>query len=306
MKRFTGSLLASLALATASVPAAAQFGGAPIAAPAEPGAIPLYGDKTPGSTVSEVWNGPAAHRMVRNVTRPTLTPVLPDPAKATGAAVVVAPGGGFMMLSMDAEGWLVAKALADRGIAAFVLKYRLIQTPVDSAQAMRFMGEKMRAGLSDPSQTPPMDDSLATEDGLAALAMVRGNAAKWSVDPARVGMIGFSAGAMTALSSVLKGQPGQAPAFFGYIYGPQAKVVVPAKAPPMFDAIAMDDMLFPTQGFPIVEAWRAAKRPVELHAYERGNHGFGLGQPGQTTTLMIDQFTAWMRMHGLLRSTLGL
>lgn len=305
MIKITGSLLACLALVATSVPAAAQFGGAPIAAPAEPDAIPLYGDRTPGRTASEVWNGPAAHRMVRNVTRPTLTPVLPEAAKATGAAVIVAPGGAFMMLSMDSEGWLVAKALADRGIAAFVLKYRLFQTPADTAEAMHFMGEKIRAGLKDPSQPPAIDDTLATEDAIAALAMVRSNAAKWGVDPGRVGMIGFSAGAMTALSAVLKSRPEQAPAFFGYVYGPQAKVAVPADAPPMFDAIAMDDMLFPTMGFPIVEAWKAAKRPVELHAYERGNHGFGLGQPGQTTTLMLDQFTAWMHMHGLLRSASG-
>ena len=71
---------------------------------------------------------------VRNVTRPTITPVLPDPAKATGAAVVVAPGGAFMLLAMDHEGWAVAHALADRGIAAFVLKYRLNPTPADEAE----------------------------------------------------------------------------------------------------------------------------------------------------------------------------
>ena len=77
----------------------------------------------------ESWFRQDGKPFVRNVTRATLQPFLPDPAKATGVAVIVAPGGGFLMLSMDNEGWAVARALADQGIAAFVLKYRLRPTP---------------------------------------------------------------------------------------------------------------------------------------------------------------------------------
>lgn len=271
-------------------------------APAEPDAIPLYGDKTPGSVTGENWSLYFGRDFnVRNVTRPTLTPVLPDPARATGAAVIVAPGGAFMGLSMSHEGWQVAHALADRGIAAFVLKYRLLPTPADEKAAGAYIWKMMVAGLPDPDAMPTLTDPAATEDGLAALRMVRAHAGQWHIDPARVGMIGFSAGAMTSLATVLAARPGEGPAFFGYIYGPQARIAVPDGAPPMFDAIALDDPLFPHRGgFPIAEAWLAAKRPVEIHGYQKGSHGFGLGIPGTTTTLVLDEYIAWLAMQGFL------
>lgn len=285
--------------------AAAQPAGmpraVPAAAPAEPDAIPLYGAATPGSAASEDWaQFSGGDYSVRNVTRPTLTPVLPDPAKATGAAAIVAPGGAFMGLSMTHEGWKVARALADRGIAAFVLKYRLVLTPKPQAEADAFIGRTMMQEVAAPMGGALLRQSKAPEDARAALAMVRANAQRWHVDPARVGIIGFSAGAMTARRVGLDPDPAARPAFIGYIYGPQDAETVPADAPPLFDAIALDDMLFPNKGFPIAQAWLAAKRPVEIHGYQRGNHGFGLGQPGQTTALMLDEFVAWLSMQGFL------
>nr|WP_302053868.1 hypothetical protein [Sphingomonas tagetis] len=128
--------------------------------------------------------------------------------------------------------------------------------------------------------------------------MVRANAGKWGVDTARVGTIGFSAGAMTVLNSTLTAKPGERPAFIGYIYDPQAAVEVPADAPPMFDAITFDDEFFPPVAFPLVEQWRKARRDVELHAYSRGGHGFGTGEPGTTTMGMIGQFSNWLAMQG--------
>lgn len=303
MSRKVISMIA-LALVIQPLAAAAQDGLPSMtvtAAPAELNAIPLYDADTPGSADTENWvlfGGTAL--AVRNVTRPTLTPVLPDPARANGTAVIVAPGGAFMMLSWDHEGMSFARALADRGIAAFVLKYRLLETPADAGEAMPFMQAQMAAGFADPTKQPTLQNPLATMDALAALAMVRTRAGEWQVDPARVGMIGFSAGAMTTLNTVLAAGPGQGPDFIGYIYGPQPAVDVPAAAPPMFAAIAMDDQLFSSQGFPIVEAWHRAGRPVELHAYERGGHGFGMGAPGTTNRLMFEEFVAWMAMHGLI------
>jgi acetyl esterase/lipase len=273
-----------------------------IPAPAEPGAIPLYGDATPGLASSENWSFyDNKHFVVRNVTRPTLTAFLPDPAKATGAAVIVAPGGAYMLLAIGPEGWEVAKRLNDRGIAAFVLKYRVMPTPAGEAEATAFMNDKVKKGLPDPKKQPTLQYPPSTDDGLAAIALIRRNAVKFGIDPKRVGMIGFSAGAMTSLNTVMAAKPGTGPDFFGYIYGPQATVRVPMNAPPMFSAIAFDDPLFPTMGFPIAAAWHKAKRPVEVHAYERGGHGFNLGVPGTTTTLMLDQFVAWMDMHGFLK-----
>lgn len=237
--------------------------------------------------------------MVRNVVRPTITPYLPDPAKATGAAVVVAPGGAFLSLSMTGEGSDIARWLADHGVAAFVLKYRLNETPRDDQAFLGVMGQRFSAAAQS-NATPEVKEPRATQDALQALAIIHSRAADWHVDPARIGMIGFSAGAMTTLNAALEGKGDQRPAFIGYIYGPMIDIAVPADAPPMFNAIAMDDGLFARQGFGIVEAWRRAKRPVELHAYERGDHGFGAGRPGTTTAMLLPEFLAWMDMRGLL------
>jgi len=214
--------------------------------------------------------------------------------------VIVAPGGAFMMLAMEHEGWKVARALADHGIAAFVLKYRLVATPKDEAEAGKFMGAQMMHEIGAPMKGALLAKSFAPADGKAAMALVRVNAAKWGVDPARIGMIGFSAGAMTARRVALDSAPGERPAFVGYIYGPQDSEPVPADAPPLFDAIALDDPLFASKGFPIAQDWLAAKRPVEIHGYQQGSHGFGLGVPGTTTTLVMDEFVAWLSMQGFL------
>jgi acetyl esterase/lipase len=274
----------------------------PSAAPAEPAAIPLYGKDTPGSAATEVWGrmGPRNY-MVRNVTRPTLTPVFPKPGKANGSAVIVAPGGAFMGLAITHEGWDVARELADRGITAFVLKYRLIQTPADDAEAGKFMGQMLMKEIGSPMDGALLKQSFAPADARAAIAMVRANAARWKIDPARVGIIGFSAGAMTARRVALDAPPAERPNFVGYIYGPQDAEPVPADAPPLFNAIALDDSLFPSKGFPIAMAWYAAKRPVEIHAYQSGNHGFGLGAPGTTNSGMLGQFVAWLDMQGFLK-----
>ena len=268
----------------------------------EPTAIPLYTEAT-GTPSSEIWDRMGnGERVVRNVTRPMLTPVLPEPGKATGAAVIVAPGGGFAMLSMDNEGWPVAKWLADRGIAAFILKYRLLPTPADEATHTKQSMEMIAKSMSRKEGPPDIKAPLATKDALAALRLVRANSAKWGVDPKRIGMIGFSAGAMTSLRAVLEGAPAERPDFFGYIYGPMDAVTVPAEAPPMFAALAMDDALFGGRGFAIVDAWKKAGRPVELHAYEQGNHGYGMGRPGTTTAMMMSEFHAWLESRGLLKA----
>jgi dienelactone hydrolase len=301
-----GLVLVALSLAPLTTLRAQPAGmpvATPAAAPAEPGAIALYGDKTPGSAATETWSRMGGSNLgVRNVTRPTLTPFLPTRAKATGAAVIVTPGGAFMGLAMTHEGWDVARALADRGIAAFVLKYRLIKTPVDEKEAGQFIGTMMMKELANPMDGALLKQSDAPADARAALAMVRANAAKWQIDPARVGIIGFSAGAMTSRRVALDAPASEKPAFVGYIYGPQDAEVVPADAPPLFNAIALDDQLFLSKGFPIAAAWSAAKRPVEIHAYQQGGHGFGLGRAGMTTTLMLDQFVAWMDMGGFLKA----
>ncbi|WP_395395942.1 alpha/beta hydrolase (plasmid) [Novosphingobium sp. BL-8A] len=293
MSRFLSTITCLLSLGAAT-PALAQMPD--FAKPYEAAAVPLYPKDGAGAS-AEIW---AANGNVRNVSHPTLTAILPKEGEANGTAVIIAPGGAFMALSMEKEGWAIARFLAAHGVAAFVLKYRLIPTPVGERDAAIFMAHKMKDGLADPSRMPTLQNPDATADALAALDLVRSRAKTWKVDAGRVGMIGFSAGAMTTLNAVLTATPGKGPDFIGYIYGPQARVEVPTQAPPMFDAIAFDDPLFKSMGFPIAEAWKEAKRPVELHAYQRGGHGFGAGIPGTTTTMLMDEFASWLRMQGLL------
>jgi acetyl esterase/lipase len=272
--------------------------------PAQPNAIELGTPPLPGATAQESWHKQYGSLFARNVTVATLTPYLPDPSKASGAAVVVAPGGGFRTLSMENEGSNVAKALAAKGVAAFVLKYRLVQTPADMPgfeQSMRQMFSGAAARPPRPSTPDAMAASIAPqlEDARAAFALIRKRASEWHVDPDRIGMVGFSAGAMLTVTTALAGQDAK-PAFIGDIYGPMGTMSVPADAPPMFVAVAIDDPLFGGGEIGIVKSWIAAKRPVELHLFERGGHGFGMYPKETTSTGWFDEFVRWLGMHGML------
>jgi acetyl esterase/lipase len=271
----------------------------PIAAPAQPDAIELGTGPLSGATVQESWHSQYGSQFARNVTVATLTPFLPDPAKASGSAVVVAPGGGFRTLSMENEGWDVARALAARGVAAFVLKYRLVQTPADMEEFQHAMAQFV-ATVNQPR--PTRKQQLATlapqiADAQAALALIRQRAAEWHIDPGKVGMVGFSAGAGLTMATVFSGVDA-GPAFIGNIYGSLAPVDVPAGAPPLFVALAADDPLFGNSGFGLVESWKTAGRPVEFHLYEQGGHGFGMYPKKTTSTGWFDAFARWMTMHG--------
>ena len=302
-----GRLLTAVAIACAYAlanPAHAQNDRmTPIAIPAQPDAIVLNTGALPGAKAQESWHSQYGSVFARNVTVATLTPFLPDPAKATGAAVIVAPGGGFKTLSMNNEGWDVAKALADQGVAAFVLKYRLNQTPQEMAAFEDDM-RKMFAGTARPRPPSPQDAAatLAPQiaDARAAFALVRARAGTWHIDPDRIGMVGFSAGAMLTMATTLHGKDAK-PAFIGDIYGPLAAVTVPADAPPLFIALAADDPLFGNGGFGLIDSWRAAKRPVEFHLFEQGGHGFGMYQKTTTSTGWFDAFSRWLGMHGYLK-----
>jgi len=274
--------------------------------PAQPDAIELSTGALPGATTPESWHKQYGSMFARNVTVATLRPFLPEPSKATGAAVIIAPGGGFRTLSMENEGWIVARALAAQGVAAFVLKYRLNQTPADLEEFAR--PPAPRPAGAPPAGAPPprtVSGDMASRiapmlaDANAAFALVRANSAKWHVDPDRIGMIGFSAGAALTMTTALSSKEAK-PAFLGNIYGPLGAVEVPADAPPLFAAIAADDPLF---GFNVglIENWRKAKRPVEFHYYEQGGHGFGMYQKETTSTGWFSAFSSWLKMHGYLK-----
>jgi len=146
-----------------------------------------------------------------------------------------------------------------------------------------------------------MATSLAPQiaDARAAFALVRKRAAEWHVDPDRIGMVGFSAGAGLTMATTLAGQDAK-PAFIGIIYGSLAPVTVPADAPPLFVALAADDPLFGNGGYGLIDSWRAAKRPVEFHLFEQGGHGFGMYQKTTTSTGWFDAYVRWIAMHGML------
>ena len=273
----------------------------PIEAPAEPNAIPLGTGGVEGQTAKESWYKQWGDPFVRNVSRATLTPFLPDPSKATGAAVIVAPGGAFRILSMGNEGWEVAQALKDRGVAAFVLKYRLQRTAPDWAEFDK--GNPLTAPTPGAVPGPPNFAAmivLPLEDATAAFKMVRGRAKEWNIDPKRVGMMGFSAGAGTTMAATLQSTEIK-PAFIAPIYGGLRAVDVPADAPPMFVALAADDPIFGKSDFGLITSWQKAGRPVELHLYQNGGHGFGLGNPGKTSTGWFPQFMLWLEVNGMLK-----
>jgi acetyl esterase/lipase len=235
---------------------------------------------------------------IRNVSQPTLTPVLPVAGKATGAAVIVAPGGAFFGLAIDKEGCQVAHWLADHGIAAFVLKYRLNRTPASEDQfkaelARVLRGEKVSFSL--PEDTTPE----AAADGLAALRYVRRNGGRYGIDPARVGFMGFSAGGFLTRTMVAQGGP-DVPAFAAPIYPNMGRLDVPANAPPMFVAIGQKDFLLKGPGFALVDSYRAAGKPIDFHLFSDDEHGFGTGVKGKTSDGWLKLLHQWLETRGFL------
>jgi acetyl esterase/lipase len=277
----------------------------PLETPAEPHAIALGTGGVADQPASETWFRQWGDPMARNITKATLTPFLPKAGTANGAAVIVAPGGGFRWLSMGNEGWEVAQALADRGIAAFVLKYRLQPTPESldgfkESMNRTFAAARPAENTKDtPATSPPrMDLSNQLADAEAAYAMIVKRAKEWGVDTARLGMIGFSAGAGLTMHCTLHSKTMRLH-FIGPIYGGMGPVEVPKNAPPMFNAIATDDFLFRGQ-FGVIDSWFKAGKPVEFHLYQNGGHGFGLGNPNRTSNRWFDAFVHWLDVNRFL------
>lgn len=280
----------------------------PLKAPDEPNAIPLGTGGVAGQPASESWFRQWGDPMARNITKATLTPFFPKKGTANGAAVIVAPGGGFRWLSMGNEGWEVAQALADKGITAFVLKYRLFPTPESL--------EDFKAWMNRPRPTPPpssdtsksatpaspmqMDLSNQLADAEAAYAMIVKRAKEWGVDTSRIGMIGFSAGAGLTMHATLHSKIMKL-AFIGPIYGGMGPVQVPKNAPPMFNVIATDDFLFRGQ-FGVIDSWYKAGIPVEFHLYQNGGHGFGLGNTDRTSNRWFDAFMHWLEVNRFIKA----
>ena len=272
--------------------------------PQPPGAIVLRTPTAakPGAN-PETWSVSSADNVpvVQNVSVPTLTPFLPAKGKATGTAVIIAPGGAFVLLAMDHEGWAVAKWLQSQGVAAFVLKYRVLPTEPKAAGL-----EKAGREFNDPAERARrMQDGvrIATEDAQEAMRVVHDRAKDWGINPDRIGFMGFSAGAITTMNLVYANDPATRPAFIAPIYGGLGAPPrpIPGSPPPMWAAMASDDPLFGKTDFALIPAWEAKGGAVELHLYEHGAHGFGYpGRKGTTTLQWPGDFLAWLKARGLL------
>lgn len=282
----------------------------PLEMPEEPNAIPLETGDVEDQPAPETWFRQWGDPMARNISKATLTPFLPDPDKANGTTIIVAPGGGFRWLSLGNEGWEVAEALADQGITAFVLKYRLHPTP----ESLDEFKTSMERPVTPPDESsddapetrperPRSNLSNQLEDAEAAYAMIVERAEEWGVDTNNIGMMGFSAGAGLTMHSTLNSKTMDL-AFIAPIYGGLNSVEVPENAPPMFNVIAADDFLFHGE-FGLIESWHKAGKPVEFHLYQNGGHGFGLGNPDRTSNRWFDTFIHWLEVNKFLTSKTG-
>lgn len=252
-----------------------------------------------------VWKGGERNQISRwdglptlsNVSQPSLIAYLPEVSKANGTAMIIAPGGGFHLLSIDNEGRHVAKWCVENGIAAFVLKYRLVPTGDDPDKEFSEKLNKSQAQM-DKEMGPYID--LAKADALAAIAYVRANAKALNVKTDKIGIIGFSAGGtLAAAAGLAYTSEENRPDFIAPIYGALHVLDLtktPAKPMPLFLAVTSDDVFgFQNQTITLYKTWNAAKVPAEMHIYENGNHGFGMRKQQLSSDGWIMNFSAWLK-----------
>ena len=277
--------------------------------PARAAEIRLWPNGAPGfegvtaAEVSRPSTNPKYEGLAANYTithYPSVYVFLPPKEKATGAAVVVAPGGGHTQVVIDKEGWEIADWLNSNGIAAFVLKYRLARAP------------------GSPYTIP----EHVYADAARSMRLVRSHAKQWGIDPARVGFMGFSAGGEIAGMIETKfdaGKPDAAdpiervssrPDFDVLVYpayrpganpaSPDAGLFpVPADAPPAFLVCADDDRSHVEATARFYLELEAKKIPAEMHIYASGGHGFALRQSPKPVSAWADRLKEWLAERGI-------
>jgi acetyl esterase/lipase len=260
----------------------------------EPRVIPLWPNGAPGFESRRDEPELAKDYWVRNIHNPSITAFLPPKEKATGAAVVVCPGGGHRELVFNAEGIEAARYLNSIGVAAFALKYRLGREQGSPYDVMKH----------------------AREDGVRAMRLVRSRAKELDIDPARVGIMGFSAGGEVA--SMVAFNPGEGdanaadpvdrlnsrPDFLVMVYpGPLGiPEVIPPNAPPAFLIVANDDRGAARVIAGLFQKYRDARVPVEAHIFARGGHAFNMGNRSKLATLKSwpQRLADWMTDNEIL------
>ena len=269
-----------------------------LAAADEPKAVLLWPNGAPGSegkTAAETTRvTPDGEHVVANVHQPSIVPYLPSKETATGAAVVIAPGGGHREMWMDHEGYNIAKWLSAHGVAAFVLKYRLAR---EQGSTYTIEGT-----------------SLA--DTQRAIRLVRKNAAEWGVNPDRVGVIGFSAGGELAALAAARyhavdsaaadpiDRLSDKPSFQGLIYPAiPADMKLSKETPPAFLVCGENDRQNISQGLPqLYLPMKQAGVSAELHVYAGVGHGFGLRDRTRGAVAgWVTRMHEWLDGRGFLK-----
>jgi dienelactone hydrolase len=309
----------------------------------------LMGNFIFAQEVIKLWNGPApgsekwTHKETTinyhspqwnednvamfNIVEPTLTVFLPTVDKATGTAVIVCPGGGFTALSWDTEGPNVARKLAEKGIAAFVLKYRVgysggTYEEVNSIAQSSYGGQKRTPEVqalatknAEFSQAMSADwgtrdtaslaisqqvartlgniIKMSADDGRRAIEYVRENAGKYKVSPDKIGIMGFSAGGMLSLEVAFKHTEKNKPNFIGIMYGAMGFTGIPKDPMPMFMASSQNEA---TGGAAALYAsWCTAKVKAEIHSFTGASHGFGYRNNGAPENIWVDLFYNFLK-----------
>jgi len=269
--------------------------------------IQLYSGAAPGS---ESWNwseqisdsNVIRTKIVYNIAKPTLTVFQPDKSVANGTAVVICPGGGFQFLSIESEGFEVARWLNKKGITAFVLKYRVAHTISDPIK--EFFEHVSHQDKFEEEVAPAI--KMAISDANQAMVYVRQHASEWHIDSKKIGLMGFSAGGTLTSAIAFTHTIDSRPDFIAPIYpfvGGFPKVAVPNDAAPMFTAAASDDNLVPVQPncVDMYNQWIAAKHTAEIHVYSKGGHGFGMRKQNLPSDHWIDRFGEWLDAQGLTK-----
>ena len=277
--------------------------------------IRLYPGKAPGSEtwthkevmldyMSPIWH--EINQVVLNVVDPVIIPYLPAPGTETGAAVLVCPGGGFYALSWNNEGTQVAQWLADHGIAAFILKYRVSYSG-DTMEDIQSVADHNYGGVPrdeayqalaarNREKSAEMGDfrKFAHDDACTAIRYIRSHAKEYGINPDKIGMVGFSAGGALCLDVLYNHDASSKPDMVGCIYGfRSADSGLPADPSPLFLAATQPEI--PGRASDMYALWTSNNLPSEIHSFTDATHGFGYRPNGRAENLWITLFFNFMK-----------